>query len=110
MSHEYVGDAYMLFVVDAENPLVERPVMELAECDPVFHVVGGCAGNAMRPGVLGEFSGTAYITLDKKREETVLVGLRHGSIGACCYSGDAASYYATGNRRQRPGPNKASNE
>ena len=44
LSHEDIGDTYMLFVVDAENPLVERPVMQLAECDAVFHVVGAVKG------------------------------------------------------------------
>ena len=39
LGHEDVGDADMLLVVDAENPLVEGPVMQLAEGDAVFHVV-----------------------------------------------------------------------
>ena len=40
LSHEYVGDANARFIVDPENPLVERPMMQLAECDAVFHVIG----------------------------------------------------------------------
>ena len=39
LSHECAGDAYALFIVDPENPLIERPVMQLAECDAVFHVI-----------------------------------------------------------------------
>jgi hypothetical protein len=34
----------MLLVVDAENPLVERPVVQLAERDPVFHVIRAVQG------------------------------------------------------------------
>lgn len=39
LSLENAGDAYTLFSVDAQNPLVERPMMQLAKCDAVFHVI-----------------------------------------------------------------------
>ena len=49
LGHEDVGDADMLLVVDAEDSLVESPVMQLTERDAVFHVIGAVEGAALRP-------------------------------------------------------------
>ena len=57
LSHEDVGDADMLLVVDAENPLVERPMMQMIAPFPGR----GRGGRSPAPCCLCRRTGRGYV-------------------------------------------------